>query len=386
MSLLTLKPDSLKETLSFKTNIITSRNGTEQRIALRTSPRKKYAMSFLADSDEEIQYWKYALASDLGSDLWQLPLWGEAEEITSPVQVGDTTVQANFSLMDDTLGAQFLLIHPDETTLEVLFISGRTATTATRISGTFSDDFPMGSLLVPVELGYTENNSSYSAFVVNAAKMSVVVTPTRHRVPGGKGSAPITQYNGRNVLDQYPLNSGGKEVFSHSRAKLDFGGVVQIESVQDYANITSARLYKSSTNSGRQWWKSFLTSVNGPQKAFYCSTYRHDMTVTSQPAVGGTTFGVNSSSKAEGWDDTTSHRHLAISTADGAVQYKEVDPATTTDSSITITTGLVGGVAGSTILKVSFLELVRIGADNIDIEHKADNTRLIPLPLRTIQS
>lgn len=385
MSLLTLKPDSLQETLSFKTDIITSRNGTEQRIALRTSPRKKYAMSFLADSDEEIQYWKYALASELSSELWQLPLWGEAEELTSPVTAGDTTVQADFTLMDDTLGTQFLLIHPNETTLEVLFFSGRTATTATRISGTFSDDFPMGSLLVPVERSYTENNSAYSAFVVNAAKMSVVMTPATHRVAGGKGATPITQYNGRNVLDQYPLNSGGKEIFSHNRAKLDFGGVVQIESVQDYANITSSRLYKSSGNADRQWWKLFLSSVNGPQKAFYCSTYRHDMTVTSQPAVGGTTFGVSPSSAAEGWDDTTSHRHLAISTADGAVQYKEVDPATTTDSSITITTGLVGGAAGSTILKVSFLELVRIASDNIDIEYKTDNTRLIPLTLRTIQ-
>lgn len=385
MSLLTIIPDSMTEMLLFRTNVITARDGSEQRIALRTSPRRKFALAFLADSDLEIQYWKYALATDLDSEFWELPLWAEAETLTSEVLIGESTADADFTLMDDTLGTRFLLIHPDELTLEVFTISGRTATTATRLTGTFSYDFPLGSRIVPVEFSYTENNTSYSPFIINAAKMSVTMTTSAHRVPGGKGAAALTTYNGKNVLDKNPLAIGGSEVFSQSQRRLDFGGKVQIETVQTYANINSGRSYLSNTKADRQWWKSFLTSINGSQKSFYCSTYRHDMTVTSQPAIGGTTFDVDAASEAEGWDDTTSHLHLAISTEDGTIQYKEIDPAGTTDTTITITSGLTATAPGSNILKVSFLELVRIGSDEIAIVHQADSSRIISLPLRTIQ-
>lgn len=387
MSLLTLIPDELSQTISFRTVVLTSRDGSEQRIATRTLPRHIFDMNFLADSDLEIQYWKHVLATDLATLTWEIPLWAEAEEITVPIQVSDTTVDADFTMMDTELtGIQFLVLHTNGVTTDLFTSTSRTSTQMTRLTGTFTDAFPVGSLLVPVEYCYTENNTSYSPFIVNAASMSAKMTTRYNKAPGGLGAPAITTYNGRNVLDRRPLSDGGNEVFSQRQKRLDFGGRVQIESAQTYANINSGRSYLSTTREDRQWWKSFLASVNGSQKSFYCSTYRHDMTVTVQPSVGGTTFDVDAASWAESWDDSMSHLHLAITTADGVIQYKEIDPATTDNTTITITTGLTATVDGSTIVKVSFLELVRFGTDDIVIQHNADRTRIVEAPIRTIQA
>lgn len=363
-------------------------DGTEQRVALRNLPRQIFLVQYLMDSDLDLQYWKFALSRNLDFS-WELPLWAESEKITSPVEGGvDSTVDADFTLMDNTFGNQFLLLHPDAQTAEVFVISGRTDTTATRFAGTFTNSYPLGSVIIPIEPSFTQNNSGYEPFKINAARIGLEMVPLQNRVLEGKGSVALSTYNGKTLLDRRPQES--KEVFSQELERLDFGGKIQIETSQFVANINSGRSYKSAGKDDRQFWKLFLNKVKGQQKSFYTSTYRHDMTVVTQPAVGGTTFIVEDDAQvAGGWESNASHQNLSIETADGDTQLREIDQVVTVDNgdgtqTIGITAGLTATVPGSTILKVSFLELVRNGSDAIDIEHFHTH-RVVKLPVRTIQ-
>lgn len=389
MSVTTRIPVAMRQRISWRTNVLMSRNGTEQRISLRNVPRQQLSHQYLADSDQEISYWKSEFMTKL-NNLWNTPLWAEAEKITAAVTAGDSTVDADFSLMDDTLGLLFLILHPNEETHEVFTISGRTATTATRFAGTFADDFPLGSIVVPVEPSFIQNNSGYDPLRNNAARLTVDFTGRINRVLEGKGAPAVPAYNGRPVLERSPLDGENKQVFSQNMDRLDFGGRIQMESVQVAANIDNGRRYTSVGKVDRQFWKLFLATVRGQQKSFYTSTYRHDLTVVTQPAVGGSTFVVDDDAQvASIWENLDSHLQLAIQTADGATQYKEIDPVTTVDNgngthTVGLTSGLVATVEGSTILKVSFLELVRLGSDVVDIDHFHTH-RVVNLSLRTIQ-
>ncbi len=378
----------MQQTLQWRTDVMIALDGTEQRVALRNLPRQIFRPKYLMDSDLDLQYWKFALSRDLRT-TWDLPLWAESEKITAPVEGGvDSTVDADFSLMDDTLGNKFLLLHPDAETVEVFTISGRTDTTATRASGTFTEDYPLGSVIIPVEPSFTQNNSGYEPFKINAATIGLEMIPVANRVLEGKGSAAIPSYNARPLLSRRPQES--KEVFSQELARLDFGGKIQIETSQSVANINSGRSYKSAGKDDRQFWKLFLNTVKGQQKSFYTSTYRHDMTVVTQPSVGGTTFIIQDDAQvADGWEDNSSHQNLSIETADGDTQLREIDTVTTVDNldgthTIGITAGLTATVDGSTINKVSFLELARLGSDAIDVQHFHTH-RVVKLPIRTIQ-
>lgn len=388
MSILTRGPESMQQTLQWKTDVMISLDGTEQRVALRNLPRQIFRVQYLMDSDLDLQYWKFELSRNLNIS-WQLPLWAESEKITVPVVGGaDSTVDADFTLMDDTFGNQFLLLHPDAETEEVFTIFGRTDTTATRVAGTFTNSYPLGSVIIPIEPSFTQNNSGYDPFKINAARIGLEMIPLQNRVLEGKGSVALSTYNGKILLDRRPQES--KEVFSQELVRLDFGGKIQIVTSQVVANITSGRSYKSAGKEDRQFWKLFLNTIKGQQKSFYTSTYRHDMTVVIQPSVGGTTFIVKDDARvADGWEANASHQNLSIETDDGDTQLREIDQGVTDDNgdgtqTIGITAGLTATVPGSTINKVSFLELVRNGSDAIDIQHFHTH-RVVKLPVRTIQ-
>jgi hypothetical protein len=389
VSIVTKGPEAIRQRIIWRTDVITSRNGSEQRIALRIVPRQQFSVGYLADSDEEVQYWKFELVRNLDSS-WTLPLWAESEKITMAVTAGDNTVDADFSLMDDAFSLIFLILHPNGETYEVFSISGRSATTATRLAGTFSDDFPLGSVLIPIESSFVQNNSGYSPLRNNAARLTVDFVSKTNRTLEAKGADPLTVYNTRVVLEKCPLDEASKQIFSQNLERLDFGGKIQIKSVQSFANIDNGRSYTSLGKLDRQNWKAFLDAVRGQQKSFYTPTYRHDMTVLTQPSVGGLTFIVDDEANAAGgWENIESHLHLAIETADGDTQYKEMDLTTTVDNldgthTVGLTTGLTATVDGSTINKVSFLELCRLGSDTVEIDHFHTH-RIVKLPLRTIQ-
>jgi hypothetical protein len=382
-------PEALTQTYEWKTSVITGLDGTEQRIARRTIPRQTFSVRHLADSEETIQNWKYLFASTLLSSGASLPLWAEAEEATATA--AGNTITGDFSYMDDSLVAvnlTVMMIHPDGVTHEIKPVASKNATTIT-ITGTWANTYPEGSAVVPIETVWVENNTGYSPSIQNAAIVDVRATSKVNKTLDAEGAAALTLYNSKVLLNK-KYQPGGNEIFSKKLEKLDFGHKIAIDSEQVKANIVSGRSYLSRGKPDRQWWKLFLNTVKGSQKSFYTPTYRHDMTVTLQPSASGTTFRVrDDATVAGGWESMSSHLHLALEMADGSTLYKEIDPAGTVDNqdgthTVSVTTAFPGAPAAQhTITKVSFLELVRLASDAVEIEHFHDH-RVVKLPIRTI--
>jgi len=391
MSILTLQPESFTHTYEWMTDVLVSINGNEQRISIRQEPRQNFAMSHLADSDEEIQQWRYELFTGIDG-VWTIPIWPESETTTSESTTGGSTIDADFTMMDDALGAwAFLIADPELQTYEIVFFVSRTSTTLT-ILGTLSSTYPTGSSITPLEQCLVQNNSGYQAMSVNAASVEMDFQQYSSNVLSGKGATALTLHNTIPVLDRRPEE--GSDSFFGLMTRLDYGHKTYVLSEQVFANITSSRSYTSRGKADRQWWKLFLSTVRGQLKPFYCSTYRPDMTIDSQPAQAATTIdvvddatvaGIND---ATGWESSLAHAELAIDTADDDTQYVTMTAAVDNGNgthTITITPALTNTEAGSTVLNISFLELSRLGSDSVQIEHLHDS-RTVNLSTRTIQA
>ncbi len=387
MSLINLPPEKFEQVYEWKTDVLISTNGNEQRIAIRQAPRQTFKIAFLADSDEEIQYWRYELFTKLDND-WSLPIWAEAVSTTSESASGASTIDADFTLMDDNLGlTTFIIMSPNRLTAELVSFSSRTSTELT-ITGTLDNTYPTNSWLVPVELCITQNNSGYQAASVNVAQLSLSFQQTQSRVIEGKGSAALTMYKSIPVLDR--RMEAGSDSFDEKLTRLDYGHKTELLSGQTYAGIISSREYSSVGDDDRQWWKLFLTTIRGQLKSFYSSTYRPDMTaVTSVQTPGTTTIDVlDDSTVAGGWENSAAHQELAIETLDGDTQFVTMtDAVDNLDGTheITISPALTNTVDGSTILNMSFLELCRLASDSVSIDHQ-QGRRSVKLPTRTIQA
>lgn len=387
MRVLTI-PESLTQKYEWMTRILSSYNGTEQRIAHRSIPRQTFMVDHLADSDETIQSWKYLFVTSLLSTATSLPLWAEAEGITATAAGAVAT--GDYAFMDDTLAVgSMLFMHPDGETYETKTILSKTATEIT-ITTTFANTYPSGSVVVPLESVYVDNNSGYNPGIVNTAKISINAVAIINQVITGEGSAALATYNSKPLLDKV-YQPGGDETFNKRVERLDFGHKIAQDYEQVYANVISGRSYTSRGREDRQWWKLFLETVKGSQKSFYTSTHRHDMTVTTQPGASGTDFQVgDDATVAGGWENITSHTHMAFEMADGTTLYKQMDvgAATFDNGDGTHTVGVLSAfpaapTANHTIVKVSFLELVRLASDTVEIEHFHDH-RVVKLSIRTI--
>lgn len=402
MSILTLAPEALVQEYEWTTDLVVSRNGNEQRIALRQIPRQTFKVNYLADSDEEIQYWKVTLSRDLNAQ-WSFPLWHEAVQITAPVTALDVTVFADFTLMDDELGDPVMLIlHPDgETHEKFIPVLPRLADEAPLAAGSFANDYPLGSVVIPIEGCFIDNNSSYAAMTNKAATLSLNFVAVNYRAVDGKGAAAIPTHTPDAVLrpgaptlpllERRPTSTNAPSVFNENIERIDFGGKIELRTVEDDAKIVNGRQYHSDGLAERQFWKSFINTIRGQQKSFYTSTYRPDMTIVVQPAIGGTTFIVKDDALvAVFWENKDSHSELSIQTADGTTQLVTIDPALTVDNldgthTVAFQPALTATPLGSTVEVVSFLELVRLGTDTVSVEY-GQVSRQVNLSVRTIEA
>lgn len=392
MTILSQIPEALKQTISWKTDIIKAYDGTEQRINLRRNPRNLFTASYLADTDAAIQFWKYELTFAANGLNWGMPLWGEILEITNPISATATVVNCDFSLTDTALGQSALLIHPDGSNELILCNTAtRTDTAITLSSGLVINDYPEGSLWVPVDYIFLKSNPGYREGVYATAQVNIIGDSQVHKVVDAYGATPLTMYNSRPVLDKVPEYIGSNEVFAQTISRTDYGGKVRITSGEGSSHSTISRRYIYTSAQDRQWWKLFLSTAKGQQQSFYTSTYRQDMTLDTQPAQGASTMVVDDASNpAGGWEALAGHQDLALTTADGTIQYVAINSAGTVDNgngthTVAFTPALTNTPLGSTIQKISFFELVRLASDDIVIDYMPLN-KTISMSTRAVKA
>lgn len=383
-------PASLRQTMSWKTDVLKSFDGSEQRISIVRNPRSSYGVGYLEDSDAGIQFWKYELTFESGGTKWFLPLWGEILPLSAPVTASDTVVNCDFSETDTALGQWGMLLHLNGSSELILGdTSTRTDSTMTLSSGSILNDYPLGSYWLPVESVFVRTDPGYRENVRATAVVSVVFDLQHHKLVEGYGSSALATYLGRPVLDVHPDFIGSNEVFTQRVSRTDYGGKVRVSSGENSSHSGLTRRYRYTENSQRQWWKLFLSTVKGQQGSFYTSTYREDLTLTTQPAQGSTAMVVSDSSRvAGGWENLLGHQDLALTTADGDVQYVRIDLAGTVDNgngthTIEFTPALTNTPLGSTVNKISFFELVRLASDEVVFDYLSTH-RLVTLSTRTV--
>lgn len=391
MSDFTQAPEMMTQTYSWQTNILTSYNGTEQRFALAQEPRQSLALRYLADNDPDIQFWKYQFTFNASSLLNYIPLWGEATQLTAPVLSGATTFDSDFSKTDTALGQAMLLMHPDETTVEKVLCNTATRTDSQMqlSSGVIQNDYPIGSYCIPIQAMHLRTTPSYVEGVAATAVVNITADLHLSFELEGYGSVPINTYLGRPLLDKQPKYTGANEAFSQKITRLDYGARIQLQSGESTGHSVLEKVFISRGPGDRQWWKLFMSTIRGRQGSFYAPTYRHDATLASQPAQGGTSLLVDDSSQfTNRWENLLGHQDVAIFTADGDMQLRHIDGASTIDNgdgtqTIGLTAPLTNTPLGSTVEKVSFLELVRLSSDDVAITHTATEQQ-VKLTTRTI--
>ena len=373
----------IDERWTWLTDVIRSYNATEDRIALRAVPRFSLSFNVFIDEREDYALRFQELAFNT-SRRALIPYFQYAAPITTPSLVGVNRIFFNPALSSARDG-QFLLLLDEVQGINSLVqinqieIDGATLND-TLTTATFRDT----TLAIPMISSLIEENPTIG--ISRVSGQSTVATrdlePTVDFVRSD-ASPTINQFNSIDVLDRQPIESGedrfqsGKEIIEGDDTALrqldDAFPRVFIQKTHRFA----IRRYIEPNE--MDYWREFLSRAQGQRNVFYHATYLSDLTLAQPVTAATSTIFINENEYASRFFPFNTYKQLRFETRDGAEFYANVQTATNQQLGLDITFQ-----ANQTdIVKISYLNLVRLENDEVILSHDSYTT-VLTLQMRAI--
>ncbi len=357
------------ERLSWLTDVRVSSSGAEQRRALRIAPRRGFEFSVVT-GDEERAFFDLALTA-WDARVFALPIWHDAQRLEMPLLPGATEIPCRTEGFDfrqkglvflrgktafDTEAAEILAIDPDKLTLKRPLISA----------------WPVGTSLYPSRAARLSERPEITRHTdrLTTCTVSFDVTEPCDWVEAW----PSETYRGLPVLAERPDES---ENLTHTRERLllTLDNAVGLPAITDTARRAfqvQQHRWLLAGRSAHAAWRSLIYALRGRQQAVWLPTHAEDMKLAAQAAgsqmpirrVGYGRFGLGTPGR-----DT-----LRIELADGSIIYARVTAAAEAGDmeTLTIDPPLTSTIWPDDVLRISYLALFRLAADDVRIEHLTD--------------
>lgn len=365
----------LKEYLVWKTDVLNSYNGTEQRVRVRLSPRQQIAARAYLDRNE--MHRVENLIYGWRKREWGIPMWPEARRLDSAVTSGDFTVNAS-TLYGDFRTTRLAMLWEHPRKFDVFQIDSLTASTITATRG-INDDFPADAFLMPVRAARmmrdpVRSASGYDAVLQVLLEVTDNITLTT--------SASAIQWNGEDTYFIEPLaedERGVDDSYEHRMDFIDFGsGVVDWNAPWD--NIRIKRGFELVLDGLQDIWehREWLHRRAGRLRPFYMPTFENNFKLLSQGNVAD-------SFRAERNDystQSTARNTIAFKMTDGSYEIRTATGAVVNvadELEVTFTPNLDRDA--SEIDEINFFGLKRLSSDRIELEWQPNNVVFTTVPI-----
>lgn len=186
------------EQLEWKTDVLQSPTGAEQRISRRLSPRRTFEFTTLVHDTGRQRFENMLWQGCAGT--WAMPVYPDVFALPAAVSSGVTALSIPTAGRDFTVGGTVLL-KTDESpaaTSRMVTIAGITGNVL-QLASPLTDNWPAGSLVYPVRKAVLTEPPSLSRLTGSATTAQVRFRIAEHNA---FSDAPVlTQYRGHPVLE-----------------------------------------------------------------------------------------------------------------------------------------------------------------------------------------
>jgi hypothetical protein len=355
----------LLERLQWYTEVLTGKDGSEQRISHRPAPRQGFNAKFYFDSEEAQAKFDAALFQ-WQKLTWGLPIWAEYVLHTATITAGDTVISVDTSEGDfrpDSLA----LIWQDEDTYEAVKI----------------DTIDSSGLILEREV---QNTFTGNKWIMPLRQAHMITPPKKSAAPDGyaytecdflvrdnaalTGYTPAVEYDGVEVLttDNF-VDEGQEEKSDAGYAVADYGhAVFDFFSDSDFNAVNLTHKFMRFAKANCWDFRLFLHSLFGRRGTIWVPSYKADLTQTQTIGAADVNFSVANIGLAENMGVNVMRTHLAFVFPDGSELYREITGITESGSEeiITIDSSLGQEVAVGGC-EISFLDKYRLSSDKVEI-------------------
>lgn len=378
------------ETWAWLTDVIESRNNTEQRIALRSTPRRSIKFGFLLEDETERRRQYNRWFKSLGNQII-LPYYQYHTKARRTSDVGESKLYFDPALTDLRDG-EFAIVMDEST------VTGHLVKIATvDVDGATLDsplNFAVGTnmLIVPAFMSRLNDRSGLAMKMVTG-HIDVAALAVNYREEFKRpGSAAVIQtYDGLPVLHLRPIANGETpEIFDANYSVIDSqvgASAMFVSWPHPVVGTTRKWTIRRRTNpADMDWWRDFLDTLLGQREPFLMPTWFADLALAAAPVPSANSIRVVGSDYANFYFPFDTFQRLQLETEAGAVIWRKVLAATKDPdgaTTLTLDTPLGADPADVAIAKVSFLNKVRLANDTVTLTHEKLRTQ-IELAIKTV--
>lgn len=372
----------------FLTEIITSLSGREQRMGLRTSPRKVISYE-LSLSHEEFRQFKDLLWS------WQhrgflAPELTRFIDSTSGMSIGSDTIALPSIPVWVSPGAQVILDAPGAREVRTVDSIAGLAVTFRTVSTTA---WPAGTRVHPALSGTVAAAISAPRLTnaVATANIEFRVDPLSE-IPTGFGS-PVTVFNGREaLLKRHNWATSVDVTQAHAVDDLDF----QRGAITRYVNIQFGTEQRRCTFVNRNASEAeellnFYQRMLGRQGEFYMPTWEYDFQPKGVAAPSSLGLRIEGTQVYDCYADSTVHKAVFVMLNDSTVLLRKIDniakvsDSDGTDTVITVSEAWGATISQDTIVMCGWLPVWRLVSDGLTMEWITNSVAQTQMTMITLE-
>lgn len=372
------------ERLEWLTDVMESHAGVEQRVRLREAPRRHFEYRVLVGSDRARAHMENRLAS-WQARVYGLPVWTDAWIATDDIAPGATSLVVPTTNRDFVVGGIVGLVNGLQSEFAEITAVG---TSSIVLNDPISGDWPSGTKIVPVRSARVQNDLGLT-YVTD----SIAITRPQFQL---EDEWPITassespDYLGHPVLLTPPnWREDLQGEFGRKWRDLDY--LTGRRAVDDLTGLARTRRSHRWLLVGRPAiaaFRSWLAARAGKLKPFWLPSFQSDLKVIAPTGGTDAFLTVENRSYAEGPVTAIGRRDLMIVTTSGGRFYRRITAASELSESSELIA--IDNPIGATLLpeqfhQISFMLLVRLDTDNVEIAHVTDEVAEVVLPLRSLR-
>ncbi|RLE34434.1 MAG: hypothetical protein DRJ61_05205 [Acidobacteria bacterium] len=354
------------ETLEWKTQVLRSFDGSEQRVKVRQIPQKYIEFKTMLQGVQRQRF--NTLMWGVQTGVFSVPVWADESSLTSSVAVGALTLPVVTTDLDFRAGGLAVVIL-DEEVMEVVEIQDVNASSLTLVKGTESA-WGVNTSVIPVHLARLGKEVAMSLITPDLYQGSLKFEVEDNRALTGIESA--TLYRGLPVMDTAPF--WNKDISSKFKRDLEIldnaTGGKTYEDQSNFSHTFTDYHWTKLDRPGIAALRGWFSARQGKLVEFWAPTFQLDLTVVVDVEAIVAQLTVVNVGYTRYLSAKVSRRDLRIELKTGVVYYRRVVGYTelsTTEERLDLDSPFGVDIKASNIKFVSYMALSRLDSDRVEM-------------------
>ena len=372
----TFKPDwesGILERLSWLTDIHQSESLAEQRRAMRLAPRREWEANMLVEGRER-QLLDLALFG-WGARIWVVPVWPDIQLMTTELSAGVDFIPCATAHLDFRAGGLALLSGDSAFDYEVVEID-QVLSGGLQLKRDTQQGWLRGSRIYPCRTAQLIEQPDLTRLTDRL--MSVDVHFLASESCEWPAQLPAATYRSHPVYEVRPDES---EDLTQGFVRLmsDLDNRMAQPLMQDVAGIAlpvTGHRRLLAGRAERAGWRSFLYAMRGRQQAVWVPSHADDLRLVSVVLQTQSYIDVENCGYSRFGLAQAGRKDIRIELRSGTVFYRRISSAQELSAAVerlVINAPLGQEVAPAAVVRISWMALMRLDADVIELEHQTDS-------------